>query len=132
MANVFLMLGAVPNTEWLRGAVVLDPSGFVRTGTAGGPTHDRHSRGPDLLETSQPGVFAVGDVPPPRDPLSSTHAHASRRTSGVPRARGQAVVPVSTHRAKTSIFSVGQVPSHGMLPSRSRARMASAWSRTSS
>jgi thioredoxin reductase (NADPH) len=30
--NVFLMLGAAPNTEWLNGAVVLDDKGFVRTG----------------------------------------------------------------------------------------------------
>ncbi len=48
VANVFLMLGAVPSTEWLRGAVELDDKGFVR--------------GDGGLATSRPGVFAVGDV----------------------------------------------------------------------
>ncbi len=46
--NVFLMLGALPNTEWLDGAVDLDERGFVLTGAG--------------FETSRPGVFAVGDV----------------------------------------------------------------------
>jgi thioredoxin reductase (NADPH) len=59
IADVFLMLGAVPNTEWLHGAVMLDGQGFVCTGAAAGTT----SRGaPRLLETSLAGVFAVGDV----------------------------------------------------------------------
>jgi thioredoxin reductase (NADPH) len=65
--HVFLMTGAVPNTGWLDGSVLLDDKGFVRTGpdlhreelTAGGwPL----SRAPFLLETNRPGVFAVGDV----------------------------------------------------------------------
>lgn len=53
IVNVFLMLGAVPNTDWLDGAVELDDKGFVVTGGAS-------SDGP--LATSRPGVFAVGDV----------------------------------------------------------------------
>ena len=48
-SNLFLMLGAAPNTEWLHGAVELDAKGFVRSGTV-------------PLCTSAPGVFAVGDV----------------------------------------------------------------------
>jgi thioredoxin reductase (NADPH) len=51
VANVFCMLGALPNTEWLGGAVELDGRGFAVTGAGG-----------RLLETSVPGVFAVGDV----------------------------------------------------------------------
>jgi thioredoxin reductase (NADPH) len=60
MANLFLMLGAVPNTEWLAGAVDLDDRGFVRCG----PRMDGAGQVPatGLLETSRPGVFAVGDV----------------------------------------------------------------------
>jgi thioredoxin reductase (NADPH) len=65
--HVFLMTGAVPNTGWLDGCVLLDEKGFVRTGPdlhaedlagAGWPL----TRHPLLLETSRPGVFAVGDV----------------------------------------------------------------------
>ena len=65
--HVFLMTGAVPNTEWLRRCVVLDDKGFIKTGpdlskddlaAARWPL----ARPPYLLETSLPGVFAVGDV----------------------------------------------------------------------
>ncbi len=65
--HVFLMTGGVPNAVWLRGCVALDAQGFVKTGpdltsddlaSAGWPL----SRAPHLLETSLPGVFAVGDV----------------------------------------------------------------------
>ena len=64
IANVFLMLGAVPNTEWLDGAVLLDDKGFIRTGeapaVAAAPSVAPPA--PQLLATSRPGVFAVGDV----------------------------------------------------------------------
>ena len=63
ISNVFLMLGAVPNTEWLRGCVLLDDSGFVRSGIglerSGDWPTDRVSH---ALESSRRGVFAVGDV----------------------------------------------------------------------
>ena len=54
--HLFLFIGAEPNTDWLTGSgVALDGKGFVLTGEdAGG---DRH-----LLETTQRGVFAIGDV----------------------------------------------------------------------
>jgi thioredoxin reductase (NADPH) len=60
IANVFLMLGAVPNTEWLQGAVALDGRGFVPVGAE--LTGDATGRRPGLLETDLPGVYAVGDV----------------------------------------------------------------------
>jgi thioredoxin reductase (NADPH) len=65
--HVFVMAGAVPNTGWLDGCVTLDANGFIKTGAdltseelaaAGWPL----ARPPHLLETSTPGVFAVGDV----------------------------------------------------------------------
>ena len=65
--HVFVMTGAVPSTEWLKGCLVLDAKGFIKTG----PDLTREelaearwplTRQPFLLETSRPGVFAVGDV----------------------------------------------------------------------
>jgi thioredoxin reductase (NADPH) len=65
--HVFVMTGASPNTGWLEGCVALDSSGFVKTGPDLLPedlaaAHWPLSRQPHLLETSLPGVFAVGDV----------------------------------------------------------------------
>jgi thioredoxin reductase (NADPH) len=65
--HVFLMTGAVPNTAWLDGCLVLDDHGFIKTGGDLTPADLLASRwplqrSPALLETSRPGVFAVGDV----------------------------------------------------------------------
>ena len=63
--HVFLMTGALPNTSWLQGCVALDEKGFVKTGpdlTTDELTAWPLKRPPHLLETSRPGVFAVGDV----------------------------------------------------------------------
>ncbi|MGB6429241.1 MAG: FAD-dependent oxidoreductase [Candidatus Acidiferrales bacterium] len=79
--HVFIMAGASPRTEWLRGCVALDDKGFILTGretnladgnpapSAPGATPDENAqpkwplpRFPLMLETSLPGVFAVGDV----------------------------------------------------------------------
>jgi thioredoxin reductase (NADPH) len=59
--HVFLMVGAAPNTDWLRGFVELDASGFVKTGQSLEGTWPLQ-RDPYLFETIRPGVFAVGDV----------------------------------------------------------------------
>ncbi len=65
--HLFVMAGALPNTKWLEGCVVLDDKGFIKTG--GDLTQEELisarwplSRSPHLLETSLPSVFAVGDV----------------------------------------------------------------------
>jgi thioredoxin reductase (NADPH) len=65
--HVFLMTGAVPNTGWLDGCLVLDDKGFVKTGPDLSPdelTAARWplARSPYFLETSIPLVFAVGDA----------------------------------------------------------------------
>ena len=65
--HIFVMTGADPNTSWLNGCIALDAKGFIKTGPDLLP--DKLSaagwsliRQPYLLETSLPGVFAVGDV----------------------------------------------------------------------
>ena len=55
-----MMTGASPNTAWLKGCLELDEKQFIRTGTDMGSIGLEGS--PYLLETSLPGVFAVGDV----------------------------------------------------------------------
>jgi len=65
--HVFCMMGADPCTGWLEGCLALDEKGFVKTGqdltaedlSGSGWALSRH---PLLLETSRPGIFAVGDV----------------------------------------------------------------------
>lgn len=67
--HLFLMTGASPRTEWLKGCLALDPKGFILTGhdldaagnVEGNPQWPLQ-RAPQMLETSLPGVFAVGDV----------------------------------------------------------------------
>jgi thioredoxin reductase (NADPH) len=59
--HLFLMTGADPNTSWLGGCLALDPQQFIKTGPDLGADWHSH-RPPYLLETSVPGVFAVGDI----------------------------------------------------------------------
>jgi thioredoxin reductase (NADPH) len=64
---LFSMIGAVPNSGWLEGCVICDELGFIKTGSDLSPEDLEHAhwlltRSPYLLETSVPGIFAVGDV----------------------------------------------------------------------
>jgi thioredoxin reductase (NADPH) len=52
--NMFVMIGALPNTEWLRGKLELDANGFVMTAPG--------ERDGCAFQTSLPGIYAVGDV----------------------------------------------------------------------
>jgi thioredoxin reductase (NADPH) len=59
------MAGAAPRTDWLEDSVILDKKGFIVTGADLDEYRDLFrwpiSRAPMLLETSVPGVFAVGE-----------------------------------------------------------------------
>jgi thioredoxin reductase (NADPH) len=63
-----VLIGAQPQTDWLRGELSLDEEGYILTGPQlGAALGEREpwqtlGRGPFLVETSRPGVFAVGDV----------------------------------------------------------------------
>jgi thioredoxin reductase (NADPH) len=65
--HLFLMTGALPNTEWLDGCVVRDDKGFIKAGADLRADELREARwplarAPYLAETSLPGVFVVGDA----------------------------------------------------------------------
>jgi thioredoxin reductase (NADPH) len=66
--HVFVMAGASPHSDWLRECVALDQQGFILTGRdldpvlASAPRKWPLSRPPQMLETSLPAVFAVGDI----------------------------------------------------------------------
>jgi thioredoxin reductase (NADPH) len=67
IGHVFIMAGAVPNTVWLDGCLALDEKGFLKAGPDLSPDELAKAkwplaRPPYLLETSRPGIFAVGDV----------------------------------------------------------------------
>jgi thioredoxin reductase (NADPH) len=69
--QLFIFIGAAPRTGWLDGVVARDKHGFVLSGPDlveqdGADDQEDHGwrldRQPYHLETSVPGVFAVGDV----------------------------------------------------------------------
>jgi thioredoxin reductase (NADPH) len=63
--HVFVMAGAAPRTEWLEDSFLLDKKGFVVTGPDLVGYNEFQwplSRAPLMLETSVPGIFAVGDT----------------------------------------------------------------------
>ena len=65
--HVFVMAGATPSTRWLKDCVACDANGFIKTGPDLSPDDLAAAkwplaRAPHLLETTLPGVFAVGDV----------------------------------------------------------------------
>ncbi len=77
--TLFIFIGAQPGTDWLNGLVARDKQGFILTGQAlmrdGKPPQGwTLDRPPGLLETSVPGIFAVGDV---------RHGSVKRVASGV-------------------------------------------------
>jgi thioredoxin reductase (NADPH) len=59
VAAFFVMIGALPHTEWLSDSVQRDKHGFIITGS---DLNAKSSRQPLRFETSLPGVFAAGDV----------------------------------------------------------------------
>jgi thioredoxin reductase (NADPH) len=112
--NVFLFVGAEPETDWLAGcAVRLDHKGFVVTGGAS-VTHGFRRGG--TLEASVPGVFAVGDV----------RAGSTKRV-GAAIGEGAAVVS-QIHE----FLAVATLPAPPSLPHSSHAAWTSSHPSTSS
>ena len=65
IGGVFVFIGAAPHSEWLAGVVATDEHGFIPAGQSvldGGHAWPHPDRPPLYLETSCPGVFAVGDI----------------------------------------------------------------------
>jgi thioredoxin reductase (NADPH) len=87
-SQLFCFIGADANARWLIGSqVALDPRGFVLTGPAAGPGE----RQP--LETSRPGVFAIGDV----------RSGSTKRVSAAAGEGAQVVAAVLAHLADTRV-----------------------------
>lgn len=66
-SSLFILIGAMPRTDWLEGIVERDERGFILSGAelqrdGKSPRGWNLERPPGLLETSVPGIFAVGDV----------------------------------------------------------------------
>jgi len=67
-AGLFVLIGALPHTDWLPTTLMRDEDGYIRTGPdlidgeGNAPAHWPLRRAPVLYETSMPGVFAAGDV----------------------------------------------------------------------
>jgi thioredoxin reductase (NADPH) len=62
LRHIFLFIGADPNANWLEQCVDVDGKGFVITGSKFAVGNGAIGRPPLPLETSNPHVFAVGDV----------------------------------------------------------------------
>ena len=62
LRHLFLFIGADPNASWLDRCVAVDGKGFIITGANGLGGARANSRPFLPLETSRPGVFAIGDV----------------------------------------------------------------------
>jgi thioredoxin reductase (NADPH) len=62
LRHLFLFIGADPNGAWLPKRVTVDHKGFVVTGRGFAPADEPVGRTPLPLETTVPGVFAIGDV----------------------------------------------------------------------
>ena len=81
-AAIFIFIGALPQSDVVKDLVMLDPHGFILTGTdlmkdGKPPKGWPLDRNPVILETSVPGIFAAGDVR-----LGTTHRVASATGEG--------------------------------------------------
>jgi thioredoxin reductase (NADPH) len=59
---LFVFIGAEPHVQWTGGQLALDPRGYILTGPEAGAVAAGDGSHRQVLETSEPGIFAVGDV----------------------------------------------------------------------
>lgn len=59
-SGLFVLIGSLPHTDWVDGVLQRNEGGFILCGPD--VVEPQHGRAPFLVETSMPGVFAVGDV----------------------------------------------------------------------
>jgi thioredoxin reductase (NADPH) len=124
--HVFLFIGALPNTDWLKQcAVSVDTKGFVQTGepaAAFTSATETSKRGPMPLETSLPGVFAVGDVR--ANSVKRVSAAVGEGAAVVAQLHGylQAIRP--DHQPMTPMHTTAQPPVGAVSPQAERALTA--------
>lgn len=100
--GLFIFIGAQPGTGWMDGVIERDSRGFVLTGgdlmrDGKRPRHWSSDRDPGLLETSVPGIFAIGDV---------RHGSIKRVASGV----GEGSVAIQfVHQYLSKVETYGQI-----------------------
>jgi thioredoxin reductase (NADPH) len=110
-AALFVLIGAHPRTDWLDGTVMRDDRGYIVTCRELSPHYDpvgglwpRRDRSPFPLETSLPGVFAVGDV----------RHNSTKRVAAAVGAGATAIASVHAYLAKAAAAEQDRViPLHG-------------------
>ena len=108
--ELFLLIGANPKTNWLRGKIELDKHGFIPTGgalseEARAEFAEAYGRQPQAYETSVPGLFAVGDI-------------RSGSTKRVASAHGQGAVVIGQIKEYIDHLALTQQPAEPVAASR--------------
>ena len=113
--GLFLLLGAVAHCDWLPPEVARDPRGFVLTGRDVPPAGWRDGLPPENLQTTVPGIFAVGDI---RAGLDEARGERQRR-GRVRRAAGARVAGAVARLIEASVRRL-TTPAVGGPPKRVR------------
>ncbi|CAN7504558.1 FAD-dependent oxidoreductase [Phenylobacterium sp. LjRoot225] len=103
--HIFLFIGADPNTDWLAGSgIELEAKGFIATGDTAGAGHE--------LETSLPGVFAIGDI----------RAGSVKRVAAAVGEGAQAVAAVHAYLSRVDLAAHAVAPPARAAPEKELAQ----------